>query len=708
MATLAENGRDNVELSDDDLAAEEFDLEAIEEDLQRFRKDDKVKDALGQGVDLRQYARQIDADLRALQSGSIPGFIEEAPTSAELYEQLTECDGILESMETILQGFQSDLGGISDEIKHLQDESLSMNVKLKNRRDVEKELFTVLKNVVVSDELIVGICQGEVNESYLRHVEELDEKVEYIRRTEASESHGVPPCDILAVSQVEPQLDRLRLKAVGKARVFLLEHIAALKKPKTNVQIMQQNVLLKFKKLMEFLSNHAPAVAEEVKSTYVDTMSRILHNIFKTYFASLLKLQRQGPGSEDVVAADQAVLPTVQKNPSSLFSQPGSSESAAAKLAARERLLGEPDEPPIIIHVAKGSNKTFHFEAIFRSVQKHLMDSATSEFLFILDFFSATKTDMFNQVFARTLSLCLEHIENYLYTCNDIVALLLMIRVSQAHRLMMERRHVPCLDGYFDHVNMMLWPQFKKAFDANVRSLIRPTLSKLGAQNLNLQAHYISRRYGELASTVHALSTSLSASDEMLPLNLAKLRQAYYSLLDTLVAEALQSRQHHRALDSAKGKLIFRINNLYQVLDIMCKGALAEDITFLEDALANDNTAYIEEELKQVFPSMIALVHRVEGDGEEASVDDGELNKVNEEFVANWKSSMQVLSSSVSNYFPSKVDARETLKQVLAQLVLYYTRFVDIAKAHGSTTTQAQLVTIPEIMAEMKTFGRNT
>ena len=37
-------------------------------------------------------------------------------------------------------GFQADLVGISDEIKHLQEESLSMNVKLRNRRAVESGL----------------------------------------------------------------------------------------------------------------------------------------------------------------------------------------------------------------------------------------------------------------------------------------------------------------------------------------------------------------------------------------------------------------------------------------------------------------------------------------------------------------------------------------------------------------------------------------
>ena len=36
----------------------------------------------------------------------------------------------------------------------------------------------------------------------------------------------------------------------------------------------------------------------------------------------------------------------------------------------------------------------------------------------------------FHRIFGRTLSLILENIENYLLVCNDIVGLLIMIKVS--------------------------------------------------------------------------------------------------------------------------------------------------------------------------------------------------------------------------------------------------------------------------------------
>ena len=42
-------------------------------------------------------------------------------------------------------------------------------------------------------------------------------------------------------------------------------------------------------------------------------------------------------------------------------------------------------------------NQKYNFEAILRSIIKHLSDAATSEFLFILDFFSSSARDTFNK-----------------------------------------------------------------------------------------------------------------------------------------------------------------------------------------------------------------------------------------------------------------------------------------------------------------------
>lgn len=53
----------------------------------------------------------------------------------------------------------------------------------------------------------------------------------------------------------------------------------------------------------------------------------------------------------------------------------------------RDNILDTVEAGPILVHVALAEGRQFPYEAIMRSVFKHLMDSATSEYLFTMEFF---------------------------------------------------------------------------------------------------------------------------------------------------------------------------------------------------------------------------------------------------------------------------------------------------------------------------------
>jgi hypothetical protein len=75
----------------------------------------------------------------------------------------------------------------------------------------------------------------------------------------------------------------------------MLHKINELRKPKTNVQMLQNTGLLKYHHLMQFLMEKAPDVAEEVRATYMDSMSRTLHSIFKV----LSRLRMPSPFAQE-------------------------------------------------------------------------------------------------------------------------------------------------------------------------------------------------------------------------------------------------------------------------------------------------------------------------------------------------------------------------------------------------------------------------
>ena len=53
----------------------------------------------------------------------------------------------------------------------------------------------------------------------------------------------------------------------------------------------------------------------------------------------------------------------------------------------RDSILDAIEAGPILVHVAVAEGSQFPYEAIMRSVFKHLVDSATSEYLFTIEFF---------------------------------------------------------------------------------------------------------------------------------------------------------------------------------------------------------------------------------------------------------------------------------------------------------------------------------
>lgn len=116
--------------------------------------------------------------------------IKESQNIASLHNQITACDSILEvwhskyiilytdeiwesalfntlslilpslslsssqRMEEMLSSFQSDLSSISSEIQTLQQQSVSMNMRLKNRQAVRSQLSQLVDELVVPGAMI--------------------------------------------------------------------------------------------------------------------------------------------------------------------------------------------------------------------------------------------------------------------------------------------------------------------------------------------------------------------------------------------------------------------------------------------------------------------------------------------------------------------------------------------------------------------------
>jgi hypothetical protein len=199
---------------------------------------------------------------------SVSEFVNYNSKFVELHGGMLDCDRILGRMEEMLRGFQADLGEISSEIKHLQDDSLFMNVKLKNRRAVEEKLNKFLEKAAIPATLTNNVMSPNVNEGFLEAVLILSDRLKYLEQTVAPRDGScldIAPSDTLSGRSLLPELEKLKIKAISKIREYFTAQFMAIRKPKTNIQIVQQNLLLKYSSLFHFLQRESQATADELR-----------------------------------------------------------------------------------------------------------------------------------------------------------------------------------------------------------------------------------------------------------------------------------------------------------------------------------------------------------------------------------------------------------------------------------------------------------
>ncbi len=395
-------------------------------------------------------------------------------------------------------------------------------------------------------------------------------------------------------------------------------------------------------------------------------------------------------------------------------------------------VLDEANARPILAHVALAEHSKYSYEMLFRSVMIHLMDAVTNEHVFCRQFF---KRDAFQPLFQGTLSLLLEQLENYLFGCHDALALLLMIKVTHAHRRMLKARHISSLDEFLDKVTQLLWPRLKTVMDAHLRSIKGANAQKVGG--VDLHAHYVSRRYaeftcsillilhkgnkalrGEMGENVTSSSPSpvaVSPAAPTTPKNSAgdMLLQDLSVIMEEIVLLLERLADEH---SNAKERAVFMINNLDQIICIFQERRVAgKEFNHFVELLMAQRELFVEEELVHGFSKMIAFVQQTEaymtsiGAGQATPDVNAEVvETLVREFASNWKSGIEQINRHVLSYFSNYRNGMEILKQVLTQLLLYYTRFQDIIRKVWRNKPPSfckDLVSTTVILAEIKKYA---
>ncbi|XP_034747432.1 vacuolar protein sorting-associated protein 52 homolog isoform X1 [Etheostoma cragini] len=684
----------NLNLGELDLTTDDFILDEVDIHIQANLEDDLVKEALKTGVDLRQYSKQVESELQRIEQVSIKDYIKESQNIALLHNQITACDSILERMEGMLSGFQSDLSSISSEIQTLQQQSVSMNVRLKNRQAVRSHLSQLVDELVVPGVMISTILDSPVTEQeFLEQLHELNNKINFAKELSFRET--------LACSDIQDIVDRLKLKAVSKIREFILQKIYSFRKPMTNYQI-PQNTLLKYRFFYQFLLANERTVAKEIRDEYVDTMSKIYYSYFKSYSSRLLKVQYEEVADKDDL---MGVEDTAKK---SFFSKPSlKSRNTIFTLGQRGGILSPTElEGPILVpHTAQRGDSRYPYETLFRSQHYALLDNGCREYLFLSDFFMVTGNsalDLFNSIMGKTLSMFLKSMSTYVSDCYDSIAVFLCIHIILRFRAITAKRAIPALDKYWEAVLELLWPRFELILEMNIHSIRNTDPQKLGV--LDTRPHYITRRYAEFSSAI--VSINQTFPNERTHTLLGQLQVEVENFVLKMAAE----------FPSRRDQLIFLINNYDMLLSVLMERAAddSKEVEGFQQLLLARTQEFIEELLSPPFGGMIAFVKEAE-----ALMEKGQLDRLkNEEaritqlvrgFSSTWKQSVESMSQDVMRSFTNFKNGTSIIQGALTQLIQYYHGFHKVLNqpTFRSLAVRSELINLHHLMVEVKKHKPN-
>ncbi|KAI1348710.1 Vps52-domain-containing protein [Xylaria sp. FL0043] len=450
----------------------------------------------------------------------------------DLHQSIQACDEILASVETNLASFRNDLASVSADIETLQARSAALNVRLENRKAVEKELAPAVEEISVSPIVVAKIADGHVDEAWVKALNEIDKRHTAYKKGDAGSEQNK------GLQDLGPLLEKLVQKAVERIRDFLVAQIKALRSPHINAQIIQQQNFLKFKELFSFLHKHHPTLADEICLAYMNTMRWYYANQFTRYENALKKIKLHVLDKLDVLGNEDTSRRGAALSSSRIAGPPHD----AFNLGRRVDILRTSNQAAISSYLAEEDQSTHYLETPFRNFNLALIDNVTSEYSFLASFFSpalsySTISRHFTYIFDPTLQLGQALTKSLVSETYDAIGLLLSIRLNQHFQFELQRRKIPAAEGYINGTAMLLWPRLQFVMNAHCESIRALTTAlptkpppKADQAKLSTAPHVVTQRFGQLLHGILSMSTE-AGDDEPVVTSLRRLRSEIEAFL---------------------------------------------------------------------------------------------------------------------------------------------------------------------------------
>ncbi|KAM0900554.1 hypothetical protein ACQ4PT_020578 [Festuca glaucescens] len=667
---------------DEDALSEDISLDGLEQELEEHKNYDVLISILANGEKQRDMATMVEGNLGDIEQDLIQDYIEDNDSLFLLRDQIHDCGIILSQVGSLLSGFQVHIGSISSEIRSLQEKSLDLGVRLNNRKLVETKLAAFVEEIVAPPGLVNVIIDGEVNDEYIKSLNILSKKLRFAQVDPMINASK-------ALKDIKQELERLRRKALSKVSNHITEIFSSMRKPGTNIQILQQNLLQKYRYLVYFLKEHGLETYNDVCAAYVDKMNKVLSADFRVYVEALEKLKLDIGVSSDVIGYDTNIVDLITKGREQLRNH-----RFMFSLGERSNILKEIDQPGLVPRISEANSLKYPYE--YGNVANSFLLNILSGIFFIEAFFG--EESLFYRVFEGPFTVINEHLKVTLQNFHDAVCLMLMICITKKHQLVMSNRRLPCLDTYLDKVVIYLWPRFKTVFDMYIHSLYQCDLKILWVDGTH--PHHIVRCYVEFTASLVQLNAE--CGDGQLDMSLERLRLAVDDLLLRFSGKFATPKLRH----------LFLLNNYDMSISILKEaGDDAKKLQiYFEEKLESSLVSFVDELLMEYFGDLIKFVKSHISEDlisytEPPKIAD--VEPVVKNFAVKWKTALELMHNEVVTCCSNLLSGMAILKAAMAQLLNDYNRLSECVKMiPGGSSLNRNLVSITTISYEIRKYSR--
>ncbi|ORM42197.1 Vacuolar protein sorting-associated protein 52 A [Babesia sp. Xinjiang] len=385
------------------------------------QKESDAEMDMGVILRLKEIVKRVEDAKQRWQDNMMETFMRHEQEICEFSTDMNYCDSTLKLIEEALMKHYKSLEAASTDIKNLHTESAELSACLDNRQTFVKALKSFLDDIAIPPPLIKAICNGPIGEGYVKSVEQFQQKVHKMKT-----QYDNAPYPALQPTKI--QLKKLELVIVGRIYDYMRVEIAKLATPKANIQMIQNTHFMKLRPLIAFVKETNANYAAEIQNQYAKTLRKIYYHLFSSYYTAL----------------EQCCTKNRYKDIGVLTKRSGKTPGGYFLLDDRDRLvLTFRDDPMVPTGIQPDS---LSVEVIFKSFLKLLVDTASSEYIFISQFFEQGPTAMFTHIFEDTIMFVRSRIEVLLKTSFDVVMLTTLTLLFAANRQVMLDRGITALD----------------------------------------------------------------------------------------------------------------------------------------------------------------------------------------------------------------------------------------------------------------------